>query len=211
MVARIAPELAARVAVNPFAVEIPPAADPSREEDGLVTFVGHFLHAPNVDAARWLVAEIMPRLRARRSNTRLRIVGADPLGMVRGLAAADVDVAGFVPDIGSELARASVVAAPVRTGGGQRMKVLHSMALGKAVVTTMRGAEGLLLEGEPGALATADTADAIAAAIAALLDAPEARRCMGRRARALVSERHSVAAYARRLDAAYAEVRNARR
>jgi glycosyltransferase involved in cell wall biosynthesis len=207
-VAALAPELASRVHVNPFAIELPPAADPAMEEPDTIVFIGHFLHAPNVDAARWLASEIMPRLRVRAPGVRLRIVGADPNGAVRRLVAPDITVTGFVPDAGLELARAAIVMAPVRIGGGQRMKVLHSMALGKAVVTTTRGAEGLLLDDASPPIAIADTADAIADATASLLAAPSMRRELGARARALVAQRHSVEAYGDRLDASYAALRS---
>jgi len=204
---RIAPEVVGRVRVNPFAVEVPPLADPSLEEEGTIVFTGGFLHPPNVDAARWLAGEIMTRLRTLHPGARLRIVGNDPRGSLRDLAATDVEIAGWVPSMRAELARAAVVVAPLRTGGGQRMKVLEAMAAGKAVVTTERGATGLLpREGEPLPLVVAETADAIATETAALLrDAPR-RRALGERARALVSAQHGIDAYAARTERAYAEL-----
>src|SRR5215207_108584 len=80
VVERIAPAVAARVRVNPFAVDVPPPTDPTLEQEGAIVFTGGFLHAPNVDAARWLVREIMPLLRAQHPGARLRIVGSDPRG-----------------------------------------------------------------------------------------------------------------------------------
>ena len=118
---RLAPELASRVRVNPFAVEIPTPTDPALEEDDTIVFTGGFLHAPNVDAARWLVGEIMPRLRTLHPGVRLRVAGSDPRGALRGLGSADVETLGWVPSLGAELARAAVVVAPLRVGGGQRM------------------------------------------------------------------------------------------
>ena len=157
---QLVPELASRVRVNPFAVEIPAPFDPALEEDDTIVFTGGFLHAPNVDAARWLVGEIMPRLRAMHPGVRLRIVGADPRGALRGLASADVEITGWVPSLAAELARAAVVVAPLRVGGGQRMKVFEALAAGKAVVTTARGAEGLLVaDGEPAPLSFAESPD----------------------------------------------------
>jgi polysaccharide biosynthesis protein PslH len=202
---RLAPELSSRIRVNPFAVELPAPADPAVEDEDTIVFTGAFLHPPNVDAARWLVGEILPRVRARRPGVRLRIVGSDPRGAARDLAAADVEVTGWVPSVDAELARAAVVVAPVRTGGGQRMKVLHAMGAGKAVVTTPRGAEGLLAGDEPAPpLMVAETADEIAGAIAALLADRAERHRLGARARAFVSARHGVEALGERLDDAYA-------
>ena len=204
---RIAPEVRGRVRVNPFAVEIPPPADPALEQDGTIVFTGGFLHQPNVEAARWLAGEIMTRLRTQHPGVRLRLVGNDPRGALRDLAANDVDVVGWVPSIGAELARAAVVVAPLRTGGGQRMKVLEAMAAGKAVVTTERGATGLLpLNGEPLPLVVAETADEIATATAELLRDTSHRRALGARARALVAAQHGIDAYAARTERAYAEL-----
>jgi len=195
------------VRVNPFAVEIPPLADPAFEEDGTIVFTGGFLHSPNVEAARWLAGEIMARLRTLQPGVRLRLVGNDPRGSLRDLAASDVDVVGWVPSMGAELARAAVVVAPLRTGGGQRMKVLEAMAAGKAVVTTARGATGLLpLDGEPLPVVVAETAEEIAMATAELLRDAARRRALGARARALVTAQHGIDAYAARTERAYTEL-----
>jgi glycosyltransferase involved in cell wall biosynthesis len=87
------------------------------------------------------------------------------------------------------------------------MKVLEAMAAGKAVVTTARGATGLLPRGdEPLPLIVAESADEIAAQTAALLkDAPR-RRALGARARELVAAQHGIEAYAARTESAYAEL-----
>ena len=209
-VARIAPAVATRVHVNPFGIELPTVADPSLEEEGTIAFVGTFTHAPNVDAAQWLARDVMPLLRARSTGARLHVYGDDPHGALAGLVRDDVYVHGWVPDIEAALARAAVVAAPVRVGGGQRMKVLQAMAMAKPIVTTPRGADGVLFDdGEP-PLAIADTAGPIADRIAELLAAPARRRALGARARATAEAHHDAAAYAARLEDAYAAVLAAR-
>jgi len=84
--ARLAPELAGRVSVNPFGVALPPL-DPQIPEDGdSLLFVGNYTHAPNVDAALWLGGEILPRLRAQRPDACLTLVGIFPPAAVRALA-----------------------------------------------------------------------------------------------------------------------------
>jgi polysaccharide biosynthesis protein PslH len=93
--------------------------------------------------------------------------------------------------------------APVRTGGGMRMKVLHSLAVGKAVVTTQRGAEGLDIWGEPPPLEFADEAEGFAWAVSALLDEPQRRADLGQRARRFVMEHFSPQAYAQRIEQIY--------
>ena len=205
-VARLAPEVASRVHVNPFGIELSAAADPSLEEEGTIAFVGTYTHAPNVDAARWLALEVMPHLRASTPNARLELYGGDPRGALADLARDDVRVHGFVPAIEPAIARAAVVAAPVRVGGGQRMKVLQAMAMAKAIVTTPRGADGIVCDDDAPPLAIADSAESVAARIAELLADPARRRALGARARATAEAHHDAAAYAARLEAAYVEL-----
>jgi glycosyltransferase involved in cell wall biosynthesis len=200
--AEIAPDLRESIVVNPFGVDAPEAGSVGGGKDRSLLFMGNFTHPPNRDAAEWLVREIMPQLRSRVTGVSLTVVGSGaPEGFLAD-APADVRYAGEVPDAAPEVARAAVVVAPIRTGGGMRMKVLYALAGGKAVVTTTRGAEGLLLDGER-PLVIADDADEFAAQTAALLEDPAARRALGERALAFARERHSPAAYARRLEATY--------
>ncbi len=202
----LAPDCEARLRVNPFGVVIPPAVDEARGRPDTLLFVGNFLHPPNVDAARWMAAEILPRVHACRPDARLLIVGDDPHGLVRDLAGDRVELLGHVPSIVDVLSRAAVVVAPLRIGGGQRMKVLHAMAAGRAVVTTARGAEGLSALDAAPPLVVADDAPALAESAARLLADDAERRALGVRARAFVVEHASPDAYARRLARVYEDV-----
>lgn len=206
----LAPELAHRIRINPFGVDIPPETDTCREEPGQIVFVGGFDHLPNVDAALWLGNEIMPLLLQRRPEARLSIVGSSPPRAVRALECREITVTGRVPAIRPYLERAAVVVAPLRTGGGMRVKVLQAMAMGKPVVTTPLGAEGII--GIPGGLPLkiAESAAEIAAATASLLASSGHRRDLGSRARALVAEQHSCSAYGCRLEKIYAELQTQR-
>lgn len=205
LITELAPDVCDRVRVNPFGIALPSPADPAREVPDTLLFVGNFTHPPNVDAAVWLAREIMPRIRARNPEARLRIVGAGAYGQARALAGEGVDFVGDVPAIGPLLESAAVVLAPVRQGGGMRMKVLQALASGKAVVTTRRGAEGLLLEDEEPSLVIADDADTIAAEAARLLNDSGARRSLAERARSFAARHHSPEAYGARLEAVYEE------
>lgn len=204
--AAIAPGVAGRLRVNPFGIDLPTEADPAREEPGTVAFVGGFLHPPNVDAALWLGREIFPRLRSLHPRARLLLVGDRPPAAVRRLQGGGVEVTGRVPAVEPYLERAAVVAAPVRGGGGMRWKVLQALALGKAVVATPLGAEGI----EPGEggppLALAEDASGFAERIAALLGSEAERRALGRRARQVAAEHHGREAAARRLAAIHQEL-----
>ncbi len=204
-ITRRAPEAAASVRVSPFGIEIPPAADPDREQPDTALFVGNFTHRPNRDAAAWLAGEILPELRRLRPGSSIRLIGNAPPIAVRELAGPGITVVADPPTTDAELEGAAVVVAPVRTGGGMRMKVLQALAAGKAVVTTPRGTEGFDCFDEPPPLLCAESAPDFAAAVAELLADAGRRRELGRRARAFAERHHSPEAWARRLEAIFAE------
>lgn len=204
---RIAPGLHDRLHVIPYGILPPAASDSSREEPRSVLFVGSFMHPPNVDAVHWLVTDIMPILRKVSPGVRLDVVGDDPRKRLAGLAAPDIHLTGYVPEIEPYMDRAAIVIAPLRLGGGQRMKVLQSMAMGKAVVTTPCGVGGLAVNGCATPVLIANDAAGLAEAAATLLGSPSARRDLGARAREFVLEHHSAFAYGRRMEELYEEAR----
>jgi glycosyltransferase involved in cell wall biosynthesis len=197
--------------VTPFGIDLPEPADLSREQAATLLFVGNFTHPPNVDAARWLSREIMPLLRAQNSGARLLLVGGSTPEEVRALAGPGIEVVGEVPTVAPYFERAAVVLAPVRTGGGMRMKVLRALAGGKAVVTTPRGAEGFTIAGDSPPMVIAEDAEGIANATARLLADERQRRALARRARAFATEHYSAQAYGHRLELVYEELVAARR
>jgi len=204
-IAELAPAAAARVRVDPFGLVLSPASDPAREETGTILFVGAFHHPPNRDAAIWLAREILPAVLARVPGARLRIVGSAPPPEVLALGGERVEVVADVPSVRPHTEAAAVVMAPVRTGGGMRMKVLQAMAAGKAVVTTPRGTEGYTDFDEEPPLAVGESTAEIAAATAALLVDDAGRRRLGERARAFAERHHSPEAWARRQTAVFEE------
>lgn len=203
-IAELAPEIGSRVRVSPFGLALPPATDPERQRGGLL-FVGNFTHQPNRDAALWLAREIMPALLTRQPGAKLRIVGSSAPPEILALASAAVEVIADAPSIAPYMDAAAVIVAPVRVGGGMRMKVLQALAAGKAVVTTTRGSEGFDCFEEAPPLAIADDAEAFAATIATLLSEPEQRLELGARARSFAKAHYSPTAWASRLERAYEE------
>jgi glycosyltransferase involved in cell wall biosynthesis len=167
----------------PLAVDVPERPlDPVGSEPPTIVFVGSFGHPPNVDAALWLAGTIFPRVAALVPEARLELVGHAPGDDVRALAGGAVTVHASVPDVTPYLDRAAVVVAPIRIGGSMRMKVLESLAAGKALVVSPRAAEGVVeLAGEQ--LLVAVDADEMTDALASLLLDPERRRSLAESAR----------------------------
>jgi polysaccharide biosynthesis protein PslH len=203
------PQMAERVRVNPFGLVPPTPADPARVEPNTVLFAGTFTHLPNRDAALWLANEIMPAVRTHHPEARLHLVGSAPPREVLDLAGPGVDVTPDVSSMRPHLEAAAVVIAPVRNGGGMRMKVLEAMAMQKAVVTTPLGAEGFTgFEAELPFL-VADSAEGLASATRGLLCDEHRRLTLATRARAFAEAHHSPAAWASRLEAVYDSARSA--
>ncbi len=144
-----------------------------------VLMVGTFTYAPNADAAVFAATEVLPALRRSVPAARLRIVGHGADLLPRDVRdAAGVDVVGPVEEMAPELRRAAVSLAPIRFGGGTRVKILEAFAYSVPVVTTPLGCEGLdARDGEH--LLVREDAAALADACAELLMDPEAARRIG--------------------------------
>jgi polysaccharide biosynthesis protein PslH len=145
-------------------------------------FVGSFIHPPNVDAARRLVRNIFPLIREQIPDAVLYIVGDRPPSDLEA-GGPGVIVTGYVPDLIPYLDRTSVVVAPLRTGGGMRVKVAEALAAGKALVASRLAASGLAVMHDQ-QLLLAETDGEFADAITDLLRDPERRVALAGRARA---------------------------
>lgn len=110
----------------------------------IIAFVAHFAHAPNIDAAKWLVFEIMPILRAQIPGLRCRLIGSAIPHEVSLLAADDIEVSGYVENLASVLTDVALCVAPLRYGAGIKGKVLTAWSVGLPVVMTSIAAEGLI-------------------------------------------------------------------
>ena len=109
-----------------------------------IVFTGNMSYAPNIDAACWLVKEIMPLVwKQCTSPLRVLIAGADPKPAVRALAGPHVVVSGRLPDIRLAYASASIFVAPMRIGSGMQNKLLEAMAMHLPCVTTSLAASPL--------------------------------------------------------------------
>ena len=152
-------------------------------------FTGSMDYRPNIDAVRWLAEAVWPRVRAALPEGRLWIVGRRPAPTVRALAARPgIHVTGEVPDVRPYLAGATVYVAPLRAGGGTRLKILEAMAMGKAIVSTPMGCDGLeVVDGEHIWLADGE---AFAEAMIALARDPARRAALGAAARRLAVARY---------------------
>jgi glycosyltransferase involved in cell wall biosynthesis len=179
---------AAQVHAVPNGVDCRARADLPTGRSGppVVMFLGTMSWGPNMSAARFLARTVFPALSQRVPGVSLLIVGRDPPADVRALHGGAITVTGSVPDVGPYLARASVLAVPLDTGGGTRLKILEAFAAGLPVVSTRVGAEGLAAEA--GVHYVQAERPEFAAALADLLASPGQGARQAQAARALAGE-----------------------
>lgn len=145
-------------------------------------FFGNFIHPPNIDAALRTVRALFPPLQTRFPDLELYIVGDKPPIELRRMANTKIRITGHVPDLARYIDRASVIIAPLRVGGGMRLKVLETLGAGKAMVASPRALEGLnVINRETVCIAESDAE--FCGAIAELLVHPEKRVSMAKAAR----------------------------
>jgi glycosyltransferase involved in cell wall biosynthesis len=177
----------------------------AQQSTPVVVFHGSLHYEPNVDAATFLVREIMPLVRERIGAVDVRLVGRRPVPEVLELAAPDVEIHADVPDLRPLVGGATVAVVPLRYGSGVKNKVLEAAALGVATVVTPRAHAGLdLVDGEE--VLVADGTGPLADAIVRVLTDEALRERLAAGGRRAVVERWSWDVAARAFSRVYEEV-----
>jgi glycosyltransferase involved in cell wall biosynthesis len=160
-----------------------------RTGEPLILYLGSMSWPPNAEAALFLANDVLPVVRRRVPEARLRIVGRNPSAeVVRSAAADGVEVTGGVESVIPHLRDAALLAVPLEAGGGTRLKILEALASGLPVVSTPIGAEGLdLTDGEHLLVATRDQ---FAESIVRLLNDRSFGTRLARNGRAAVRQRY---------------------
>jgi glycosyltransferase involved in cell wall biosynthesis len=180
-------------AVIPNAVDVEhfrPRPDLPPPDGRTLVFCGTMRYFPNLDGIQYFLSEIWPGLAQRHPQARLKLIGPNPTPEVLRHQGPRVEVTGLVEDLRPHLAQAAAVIVPLRVGGGTRFKILEAMAMGRPVVSTTLGAEGIAAtQGED--ILLADDPAAFAAAAGRLLDDAVAADRLGASGRTLVERRYS--------------------
>jgi glycosyltransferase involved in cell wall biosynthesis len=142
----------------------------SAPEPRRLLFIGSFAHRPNVMALEFFLRDVFPRL----DNVTLHVIAGQRHQRFWDLQHVGVQVEGFVSDVRPAYQRATLVIAPLVASAGTNVKILEAMAMGKAIVSTEAGIHGLEL-GRGTDVVVADSAEAMAAEIIHLLNAPKER------------------------------------
>ena len=187
----------AQVAVIPNGVDTeyftPGTEDQATNE---IVFVGGLGWFPNEDGILFFLENIWPRIRHRKITATLVLVGRRGeknrklRSALKNGISPGIKVLGFVDDIRPIVRRASVCIVPLRIGGGTRLKIVDAMAMGKAIVSTSVGCEGLdVTHGEN--ILIADDPNDFADHVIRLLDDSALRHTLGKAGRKLVEDRYS--------------------
>ena len=155
--------------VVPYAFDITPPRTSTPHETRAILFVAGFAHPPNVDAAVFLMQEIIPRLEQEIGPVRITLAGSNPCPAVKELAGSHVEVTGWLSDeaLAALYATHRVAIVPLRFGAGVKGKVVEALSHGLPLVTTTTGAQGI--EGLDALVPIHDDVEGIVAALQTLL------------------------------------------
>ncbi len=195
----------ARFVEVPNGVDVDAFRPEAGAERGIVS-VGGINWFPNRDALEHLAREILPAVRAAAGDVPTVWVGrADDEWRKRYRTRYGIELTGYVPDIRPYVRDAACFVVPLRVGGGTRLKILDAWAMGKAVVSTSVGCEGLAaVDGEN--ILVRDDPRAFADAVARVVGDAELRARLGRAARVTAERRYSWAAIGERMRRIYLEL-----
>lgn len=178
----------------------PVAEAPPFDDRRDLFFLGAYGHAPNVEAARFMVEQVLPKVIEAIPDIRLQLVGSAMPDSIAALASEHVVAVGFTEDVRPFFEQSRVFVAPLLHGAGMKGKVGQSLSLGLPVVTTRIGAEGIGLQDGDSAL-IADDAAGLAERIIRCYQDPALWQQLSLEGRKLIGERFSPAAVRRQLAA----------
>ena len=173
-------------------------------EPNTLVYVGSMAWFPNEDAVDHFFTDILSIVQTRIPEVRLRVIGhiPDRAKVARWQSSSAVELLGFVDDIRPHVARAAVYVVPLRIGGGTRLKILDALAMGKAVVSTAIGCEGLGLRHGVQALVASGPQEFAAHVCQLLTDRDQAAR-LGQSGRDYVYENFRWEEIAKRMETVY--------
>lgn len=187
----LAPKARTTVIPNGVDVEFFQPAEPAKAVAGRIAFLGPTYMYPNRDAVEFFLADAWPVIRKSYPESTLHLIGKNSNDdRARFESRPGVTCNGHVPDIRPHLAEAAVSIVPIRVGGGTRLKILDSWAMGKAVVSTSVGCEGLETVDGHNILIRDDPTDFAAAVLQVLRDR-DLRNRLGHEGRRTVEQHYA--------------------
>ena len=185
---------------NGIDVEGVPFAPREEGRPPVLAFFGNLGYFHNAEPARYVASEVLPLVRERVPGATLRLAGARPSGAVQRLAGLEgVELHPDVPDMGTELAQATVAVLPMFTGSGLKNKVLEAFSSGLPVVANRMGMDGVDGAEAGTHFLAAESTQEFANAASSLLTDAALRTSLAAAAHELVATRYSWATQVERL------------
>ncbi len=177
---------------------------PGAEESDSLVFAGSLDWYPNVSGLEFFISQVWPLLKQQRPDLRLYLAGREPAYSLVRRAERDpaITVVPNPEDIRPWVARGAVFICPLLDGGGTRLKILDALAMGKAVVSTTLGCEGLQVTSGENIL-VADSPQHFSSEVLRLLDNPKLRSRLGHAGRGLVERQYNWSVLGAQLRQAY--------
>ena len=144
---------------------------------------------PNEEGIRWFIEEVLPKTVEKVPDFEYHLAGRNMPEWLKSLKNKHVDVIGEVPDAKAFVTDNNIAIVPLLSGSGIRIKIIESMALGKTVITTRVGAEGILYDEEVNVI-IAENIAIMVEAIRNLNENPQTAVRIGQAARKLVEEQY---------------------
>jgi glycosyltransferase involved in cell wall biosynthesis len=196
---RLNPRVAQEVLLSGVDLDYFAVAPFEGRDENVIVHVGTLDGITKLPAMVWFFDKVLPRIKVERPQARLELAGRMPPCRLRQLQRSDLIVHGEVADVRPFLAKGGAFIAPQFVGSGIRIKILHAMAAGNAIVATTVACEGLpVTDGEE--IFIADDEASFADRVGRLLADASLREAMGRRARRMVEERFGWARIAEELE-----------
>jgi len=175
------------------------------QQENALFHIGAMNWIPNEEGIRWFLKKVWPEVHVQFPELKLYLAGRVMPRWLLDLKKKNVIILGEIPDARDFILSKSISIAPLFSGSGIRIKIIESMSLAKAVISTTTGAEGIeYTEGEN--ILLADTAANFTKAIARLYSHPEEAAQLGNNARKLIEEKHNNRKIIGQLEAFYREI-----
>lgn len=188
----------------PAGIEIPEVVPQATVPDS-IAFLGSLEWLPNIQGLEWFLNHVWPLVSKQKPGLSFHIAGKNPPRRVLEWNYPGIKLHGQVPDAHAYLSRYPVIISPLLSGSGMRIKLLESMAMGKAVVATSIAAEGIAVE-DGHHLLLADEPTTFADAIISLFDHPQRISTLGEQARSLALSQYAWPGIGRRFEQFYRQL-----
>ena len=168
-------------------------------------FVGSMGYLPVANASIYFCNQILPLIKKKYPDITIWLVGREPTTEVKNLESKNIHVTGQVESVLEYYKKSTICIVPLKAGGGTRLKILEAMALGRPVVTTSIGCEGLdVIDNKH--LLIADSPDAFSEKVLSLIEDDTLRRRIIHNARELVEKDYNWRKLTNKLEDIYEDV-----